>query len=703
MRNTQYAVKRLRQDSLLDWSLVKESFKTEVEKLSQFRHPNIVDLLGFSAAGESFCLIYSYMENRSLEDQLHTDGALSWPQRLCVVEGASRALQFLHRPPEPNAPLLHGDVKSSNILLDRFLVPKLADFGLARFCRGPGGGGSAGQTASVGKTATVRGTLAYLPDEYVQNGELGTAVDVYSFGVVLLEVLTGRRALETDRQSRDIYLDLVLEVEEAALWRNQLDPRLHTGGAAEPPGFMDMVALACRCLNKRRKKRPAMTEVFDELQEIHNILKKTTSCSSICGTSFAVPPDPPLHHPLQLFPRPPQSLESSIGSLSQQMSRLEPLEDTYQPLSSSSSSFSSSSSLTPPHPLHSSSSLPSSSSHSSLSSCSLSTFSSSSLSFAGPCESDESQGFSQYNAPSQFSGPTGNQYRPPSQPKGTHHRSLSPSTRQQYNSPSGSTENQPTESQYSPPCVPGGNQCNFPPQPSRTSTSGRFGSPSRAPSGGGFCTGSLRGSPARPAGTHSKPHHGVLPGRTRAGATAGTGAVEHPGAQTGSAAGTNPGTNPGTNSGNYQGAYGTQGMSQGTNQVPNQGNYQGNYQGTNHRTYQGPSPGPSAGTCPTSHPQVHQGMCGTSGAFHGNYPGPYGIPEGPSPAGSLRSSSPGSSVQMNPCKQRFLVKKTLYEEGRIQTPELLSSDDLYAVRSSEQITGPEESDELDYLPAHPNN
>ncbi|XP_078144537.1 uncharacterized protein irak1 isoform X1 [Centroberyx gerrardi] len=679
MRNTQYAVKRLRQDSLLDWSLVKESFKTEVEKLSQFRHPNIVDLLGFSAAGESFCLIYSYMENKSLEDQLHTDGALSWPQRLCVVEGASRALQFLHRPPEPNAPLLHGDVKSSNILLDRFLVPKLADFGLARFCRGPrgGGGSSAVQTASVGKTATVRGTLAYLPDEYVQNGELGTAVDVYSFGVVLLEVLTGRRALETDRQSRDIYLkDLVLEVEDAALWRNQLDPRLHTGGAAEPPGCMDMAALACRCLNKRRKKRPAMTEVFDKLQEIHNILKKTTSCSSICGTSFPVPPHPPLHHPPQLFPRPPQSLESSIGSLSQQMSRLGPLEDTYPPLSSS--SFSSSSSLTPPHPLHSSFSLPSSSSHPSLSSCSLPTFSSSSSSFAGPCESDESQGFSQYNAPSQFSGPTGNQYRPPSQPNGTHHRSLSPSTRQQYNSPSGSTENQPTESQYNPPCVPSGNQCNFPPQPSRTSTSDRFGSPSRAPSGGGFCTGSLRGSPAGPAGTHSKPHHGVLPGpdtagRTRAGATAGTGAVEHPGAQTGSAAGTNP------------------------------GNYQGNYQGPNHRTYQGPSPGPSAGTCPTSHQQVHQGMCGTSGAFHGNYPGPYGIPEGPSPAGSLRSFSPGPSVQMNPCKQRFLVKKTLYEEGRIQTPELLSSDDLYAVRSSERITGPEESDELDYLPAQPNN
>lgn len=75
-------------------------------------------------------------------------------------------------------------VLSSNILLDRYLVPKLADFGLARSVSCGPSGRSAAQTASVGKTATVRGTLAYLPDEYVRNGEQSTAMDVYSFGVV---------------------------------------------------------------------------------------------------------------------------------------------------------------------------------------------------------------------------------------------------------------------------------------------------------------------------------------------------------------------------------------------------------------------------------------------------------------------------------------------------------------------------------------
>nr|AIC33831.1 interleukin-1 receptor activated kinase 1 [Lutjanus sanguineus] len=525
LRNTECAVKRLKQDCLLDWTLLKESFQTEVDKLTKFRHPNIVDLLGFSEGGGSVCLIYSFMDNRSLEDQLHNERVfLSWSHRVGVVEGASTALQFLHFPPEGHKPLIHGDVKSSNILLDRHLVAKLADFGLARCASRGSLGCSAAQTASVGKTATVRGTLAYLPEEYVRNGELGTAVDVYSFGVVLLEVLTGRRALEKDRKSGDRYLkDLVDEVEDgppgssAAAWRKQLDQRLTTGGAAEPAGCMEMVDLACRCLDRNRKKRPAMTKVFDKLQDIHNIVRKTSSSSSS-----------PLHHPphpSQSLPRPPRPLDSSVGALSQQLSRLGPLEDTYQPSRSSQSSQSSSSShssLNPPHPLNSSSSLPSSSS-----SCLPQS------SFSGPCETDESRGFSQYHQRSQF-------------------RSNGTSR----DSPTG-----PAHSQFSQPSVPAEDQYNFPPQLSSTSD--------------------------RSAGLD----------------------------------------------------------------------------------YRGPT---------------------TAGLS--------GDPESLSPMGSLHSLSPGPSVTMNPSKLRFLQKKTLYEEGRIQTPELLSSDDLYAGRKSVEFRGPEESDELDYLP-----
>ncbi|XP_060929971.1 interleukin-1 receptor-associated kinase 1 isoform X2 [Limanda limanda] len=352
--NTNCAIKKLKQDCVLDLTFLKQTFQTEVEKLSKFRHPNIVDLLGVCEGGGSLCLIYSYMDNRSLEEQLHNRVVLTWCQRLSIVEDVSSALAFLHSPPDRHTPLIHGDVKSSNILLDRHLVAKLADFGLARFGSHRSAGPSATRTQTVGKTETVRGTLAYLPDEYVRNGELGTAVDVYSFGVVLLEVLTGRRALERDGKSGERYLkDLVEEVEDsptgscAAVWKNQLDQRLITGGAAEPAEWMTVLALACICLDKKRKKRPGMSEVFQKLKDVHNLVTRTSSSSSSLH-------HPHLHNFSQSLPCPPLSIDSRIGALTNQIAKLGPLTDTNR---------------TPP--------------------------SSSSSSSSGPCETDESQGFSQ--------------------------------------------------------------------------------------------------------------------------------------------------------------------------------------------------------------------------------------------------------------------------------------------------------------------
>lgn len=270
-------------------------------------------------------------------------------------------------------------------------------------------------------------------------------------------------------------------------------------------------------------------QVFDKLKDIHNILRRTTSCSS---SSLRHPPHPhsDLHHPAQSFPRPPHCPESSIGAVCQQMSRLGPLEDTFQPLSTSSSSFCA---LTPPHPLHSSS-LPPLSSHPSLLSSSLPAPSSSPSSslFVGPCETDESQGFSQYYASSHLSAPTENQNRSPKQATGTHSRSVSLSPRDQCKNSS-----EPTGSQFSQPSVPTEDQYNFPLQPSSSSNSDRLGFSSRAPSAGQICTGALRRSPTEQPVTHSDCHHGValkLDHRvgTTAAATAENGTLLPPGAQT---------------------------------------------------------------------------------------------------------------------------------------------------------------------------
>uniref|UniRef100_M3ZMT3 Interleukin 1 receptor associated kinase 1 n=1 Tax=Xiphophorus maculatus TaxID=8083 RepID=M3ZMT3_XIPMA len=404
LSNMDCAVKRLRQDGQMDWTLLRKSFQTEVENLSKFRHPNIVDLLGFSEGeGGLMCLIYSYMQNRSLEDQLQNALGLSWPDRVSIIEGAAAALQFLHRPPSRQEPLIHGDVKSSNILLDQHLVPKLSDFGLARYVPQNSAGCST-QTASVGKTTTVRGTLAYLPDEYVRRGELCTAVDVYSYGVVLLEVLTGRRALEQDERTGDRFL-----------------VRAFTWGAAEPEGYLQVAALARKCLNRQRKKRPAMTEVFCHLKDLCCVVRKNSSSSSAPRL-----PQQPYHS----FPKPPRSLDSCVKAISQQLSRLGPSEQTCpssQYDSSSSSSSSSFGALAPPHPLQS---------------ClgSVSPSSSPCPSLAGPCETDESRGFSQYDF--QF-------------------RSNGTSCRTQSQNPAGSAESQLTQ-----PSVPTEDLYNFPSSPS---------------------------------------------------------------------------------------------------------------------------------------------------------------------------------------------------------------------------------------------
>ncbi|OWJ99206.1 IRAK1 [Cervus elaphus hippelaphus] len=194
MRNTVYAVKRLKEEADLEWTTVKQSFQTEVQQLSRFRHPNIVDFAGYCAQSGFYCLVYGFLPNGSLEDRLHVQTQawppLSWPQRLDILLGTARAIQFLH---QDSPSLIHGDVKSSNVLLDERLMPKLGDFGLARLSRFAGA--NPGQSSSVARTRTVRGTLAYLPEEYVKTGRLAVDTDTFSFGVVLLETLAGQRAV----------------------------------------------------------------------------------------------------------------------------------------------------------------------------------------------------------------------------------------------------------------------------------------------------------------------------------------------------------------------------------------------------------------------------------------------------------------------------------------------------------------------------
>ncbi|XP_055294739.1 interleukin-1 receptor-associated kinase 1 isoform X1 [Moschus berezovskii] len=312
MRNTVYAVKRLKEEADLEWTTVKQSFQTEVQQLSRFRHPNIVDFAGYCAQSGFYCLVYGFLPNGSLEDRLHVQTQawppLSWPQRLDILLGTARAIQFLH---QDSPSLIHGDVKSSNVLLDERLMPKLGDFGLARLSRFAGA--NPGQSSSVAQTRTVRGTLAYLPEEYVKTGRLAVDTDTFSFGVVLLETLAGQRAVRMHGAQPKYLKDLVEEEAEEAgvtlkgtqttvqggpatdtwatpvatqIYKKHVDPR---PGPCPPELGLALGQLACCCLHRRAKRRPPMTQVYQTLEELQ--VAVTGPCLELEAASHS-PPSP---------------------------------------------------------------------------------------------------------------------------------------------------------------------------------------------------------------------------------------------------------------------------------------------------------------------------------------------------------------------------------------------------------------------------
>nr|CAD1836646.1 unnamed protein product [Ananas comosus var. bracteatus] len=167
-------------------------FLVEVLMLSLLHHPNLVNLIGYCADGDQRLLVYEYMPLGSLEDHLHDlppdKEPLDWNTRMKIAAGAARGLEYLHD--KANPPVIYRDFKSSNILLDEGFHPKLSDFGLAKL-------GPVGDKSHV--STRVMGTYGYCAPEYAMTGQLTVKSDVYSFGVVLLELITGRKAIDSTR------------------------------------------------------------------------------------------------------------------------------------------------------------------------------------------------------------------------------------------------------------------------------------------------------------------------------------------------------------------------------------------------------------------------------------------------------------------------------------------------------------------------
>ncbi|XP_018433840.1 probable serine/threonine-protein kinase PBL2 [Raphanus sativus] len=236
---------------------------TEVNYLGQLTHPNLVLLIGYCAEGENRLLVYEFMPKGSLENHLFRRGAqpLTWAIRMKVAVGAAKGLAFLH---EAKSQVIYRDFKAANILLDSEFNAKLSDFGLAK----------AGPTGDATHVSTnVMGTQGYAAPEYVATGRLTAKSDVYSFGVVLLELISGRRAMDTSNGGVEYslvdwakpYLD-----DKRKLFR-VMDTKL--GGQYPHKGAYAAASLALQCLNPEAKLRPKMSVVLSTLEQIEAAAK----------------------------------------------------------------------------------------------------------------------------------------------------------------------------------------------------------------------------------------------------------------------------------------------------------------------------------------------------------------------------------------------------------------------------------------------
>ncbi|GFP90556.1 tyrosine-sulfated glycopeptide receptor 1 [Phtheirospermum japonicum] len=239
--------------------LMEREFKAEVEALSTAQHKNIVTLLGYCFHDGYRLLIYSYMENGSLDYWLHErpDGpySLNWPARLKIARGASDGVAYMHETCEPH--IVHRDLKSSNILLDRDFEAHVADFGLARLI----------MPYDTHVSTELVGTLGYIPPEYNHSWMVTLRGDMYSFGVVMLELLTGKRPVEVfkARMSRDLVM-WVQEMRNEGKGDEIFDPILRGKGFQDE--MTRVLDVACMCVSQNPLDRPTIKEVVEWLKNV---------------------------------------------------------------------------------------------------------------------------------------------------------------------------------------------------------------------------------------------------------------------------------------------------------------------------------------------------------------------------------------------------------------------------------------------------
>ncbi|KAL0369729.1 UNVERIFIED_CONTAM: Serine/threonine-protein kinase PBL27 [Sesamum angustifolium] len=233
-------------------------FVVEVLTLSMVNHPNLVKLIGYCAEGDQRLLVYEYMPLGSLEDHLYgprpSRKRLDWNTRMKIAAGAAQGLEYLHD--KMKTPVIYRDLKCSNILLGEGFHPKLSDFGLAK-------AGPSGDQTHV--STRVMGTYGYCAPEYAMTGQLTFKSDIYSFGVVLLEIITGRRAIDNIRSDTESNLVAWARplFKDRKKFHQMADPVLE--GRYPVRGLYQALAIAAMCVQEQPNMRPLVADVVTAL------------------------------------------------------------------------------------------------------------------------------------------------------------------------------------------------------------------------------------------------------------------------------------------------------------------------------------------------------------------------------------------------------------------------------------------------------
>ncbi|CAA6665671.1 unnamed protein product [Spirodela intermedia] len=233
-------------------------FVNEIGMISALEHPNLVRLFGCCIQGNQLMLIYEYMENNSLARALFGPERLKlkldWQTRRKICIGIARGLAYLHE--ESRLKVVHRDIKTTNVLLDKDLNAKISDFGLAKL----------DEEENTHISTRIAGTMGYMAPEYAMRGYLTDKADVYSFGVVTLEILSGKSNANCRVEDDFIYLlDWANILQEKGALLELVDPALGTNFSIEEA--QQMLNLGLLCTNSTPALRPAMSAVVAMLKD----------------------------------------------------------------------------------------------------------------------------------------------------------------------------------------------------------------------------------------------------------------------------------------------------------------------------------------------------------------------------------------------------------------------------------------------------